>query len=343
MSPQPQPESTRLKLGGYPSCTCYSHRYAFALQSENRVKKIALLLLLVLGCLVGLMAAFPEDTTRLMFAAERNRSGLELKAAVVDGETWPYLEGGSPDAPVLLLLHGFGGDKDNWTRFSRTLVEEYRVIAPDLPGFGDSARHASWDYSLLAQRDRLARFVAALDLNPMHIGGNSMGGHLAAIYTHAYPEQVLSLALLNNGGIESPEPSEMFLAVGRGENPLVLNSPNDFDRLLSFASHKKPFIPWPAKDVLGRKTFEHAAFNRYVFEALRDERYVPLEPLLGDIEQPVLIIWGEFDRVLDVSSIDVMEPLLPQAIVIVMPDTGHLPMLERPAETAAHYLEFLAD
>jgi len=306
------------------------------------MKKTAVFLLLVLGCLVGLMAAFPEDTARLMFAAERNRAGLEPKKTVVDGETWPYLEGGSPDAPVLLLLHGFGGDKDNWTRFSRTLVEEYRVVAPDLPGFGDAERHADWDYSLPMQRDRLARFVAALDLSPMHIGGNSMGGHLAALYTHAHPEQVLSLALLNNGGIESPVPSEMFLAVNRGENPLVLASPEDLDRLLAFASHKKPFIPWPANKVLGKKTFEQAAFNSYIFEALRDERYVPLEPLLGDIEQPVLIIWGEFDRVLDVSSIEIMEPLLPQAEVIVMPDTGHLPMLERPEATAAHYLEFLA-
>jgi len=304
--------------------------------------KIALLLLLVLGCLVGLMAAFPEDTTRIMFAAERQRSGLDLRSTVVDGETWHYLEGGSPDAPVLLLLHGFGGDKDNWTRFSRTLVEDYRVIAPDLPGFGDSARHADWDYALTAQRDRLERFIAALELSPLHIGGNSMGGHLAALYTHTHPGQVLSLALLNNGGIEAPAQSELMLALGRGENPLILSSADDFDRLLAFVSYKPPFVPWPAKGVLAEKTFEYAAFNSYVFDALKDERYVPLEPLLSDIRQPVIVIWGEFDRVLDVSSVEVMKPLLPQAQVIVMPDTGHLPMLERPAATAAHYRTFLA-
>ena len=154
------------------------------------MKKIALSSLAVLGCLVGLMAAFPEDTARMMFGLERQRAGLELQSVVVDGETWPYLEGGSSDAPVLLLLHGFGGDKDNWTRFSRTLVENYRVIAPDLPGFGDSARHPDWDYSLTAQSDRLEGFVAALELSPLHIGGNSMGGQLAALYTHTHPEQV---------------------------------------------------------------------------------------------------------------------------------------------------------
>ncbi len=307
------------------------------------MKKVALSLLLALGCLVALMAAFPEDATRAMFALERQRSGLELQSAVVDGETWHYLEGGSPDAPVLLLLHGFGGDKDNWTRFSRTLVENYRVVAPDLPGFGDSARHAGWDYSLTAQRNRLEGFVAALELSPIHIAGNSMGGHLAALYTHAHPAQVHSLMLLNNGGIDAPRPSEMWLAVSRGENPLIVSSPDEFDNLLAFASFKPPFIPWPAKSVLAERAFENAAFNSYIFDALRDERKVPLEPLLPDIDQPALIIWGEFDRVLDVSSIEVMTPLLPQAKVVVMPDTGHIPMLERPAGTAAHYLAFLAE
>lgn len=306
------------------------------------MKKIALFLLLVVAAVVALMATFPEDTARVMFALERQRAGLELRSTVVDGETWHYLEGGSADAPVLLLLHGFGGDKDNWTRFATTLVDDYRVISPDLPGFGDSARHADRDYSLVAQRGRLERFVAALEISPLHVAGNSMGGHLAALYTHANPDQVLSLALLNNAGIAAPEPSELVQALGRGENPLVARTPEEFDELIAFASYKQPFIPWPAKGVLADKIVEHAEFNATVFEALIDERAVPLEPLLGDIQQPVLIIWGEYDRVLHVSSVEVMEPLLPQPTVVVMPDTGHLPMIERPAATAAHYLGFLS-
>jgi pimeloyl-ACP methyl ester carboxylesterase len=306
------------------------------------VRKVAPWLLVTLAVVVAMMAAFPEDAARMAISIERNRSGLELQSVVVDGETWHYLEGGAPDAPVLLLLHGFGGEKEHWTRFSRTLVRDYRVIAPDLPGFGDSARHPDWDYSLPAQRHRLEGFVAALDLAPLHIGGNSMGGHLAVLYTHARPEHVQTLMLLDNSGIDAPMQSEMALAVSRGENPLVVSSADDFDRLLSFVSYEPPFIPWPTKGVLAEKAFKNAAFNRYIFQALRGERYGSLEPLLGDLRQPVLIIWGEYDRVLDVSSIDIMRPLLPQAEVIVMPDTGHIPMIERPTETAAHYLAFLA-
>jgi pimeloyl-ACP methyl ester carboxylesterase len=316
-------------------------RHARVTFEEYLLKKVLLFLLLAVASLVGLMAAFPEDATRIAFSIERYRSGLDARTTVFDGATWHYLEGGPADAPVLLLLHGFGGDKDNWTRFSASLTDRYRVIAPDLPGFGESARDPDRDYSLRAQRNWLATFAGALNLKRFHIGGNSMGGHIAALYAHQHPEQVMSIALFNNAGIASPNPSEMWLAVERGENPLLVSSPQDFDRLLGFASYKRPFIPWPAKAVLAKRSFENVDFNRRIFNRYKDDRSIGLERLLPDIEQPVLIIWGEFDRVLDVSSVDVMRPLLPQATVVIMKNTGHIPMIERPAETAGYYLEFL--
>jgi pimeloyl-ACP methyl ester carboxylesterase len=305
------------------------------------MKKVAIFLTLFIASLIGLMAAFPEDATRAAFAIERFRSGLEHKSIVMDGETWHYLDGGPTEAPVVLLLHGFSADKDNWTRFSKKLTDQYRVIAPDLPGFGESARHFERDYSVSAQSDWLHDFAAALKLDRFHLGGNSMGGFIAAFYAYRYSSQVESLVLINNAGITSPNASEMQLALERGENPLLTSSAEDFDRLLGFVSYKQPFVPWPAKGVLARQSFEDSAFNRRIFDSYKNARAFGLEPILADIKQPVLIIWGEFDRVLDVSSIDVMRPLLPQAKVVIMQDTGHIPMLERPQETAAHYLEFL--
>ncbi len=307
------------------------------------MKKVALVLSLLLAVLVALMAAFPETATQAAFSVERLRSGLEYKTIVIDGSTWHYLEGGPEEAPILLLLHGFGGDKDNWTRFSGTLTDDYRVVAPDLPGFGDSERQPERDYALSAQRDWLAGFAEALDLKTFHLGGNSMGGHIAALYAHQYPQQVESIMLLNNAGIESPTSSEVLRAVERGENPLLVSSPEDFDRLLGVVSYKQPFVPWPAKGVLAKTAFENSAFHRRIFDRYKEDRSIGLEPILPDIKQPVLIIWGEFDRVLDVSSIDVMRPLLPQAKVVIMKETGHLPMLERPTETAAYYRAFLED
>ena len=305
------------------------------------MKKLLMYLVILVASLIGLMALFPEETAKLGMNAARSGSGLSYKTIVIGDETWHYLEGGRKDAEVVLLLHGFGGDKDNWTRFSKSLTGSYRVIAPDLPGFGESAQHPDWEYSLPPQRSRVNGFVQALGLEQFHVLGHSMGGHLAALYTHKYPGQVLSMALFNNAGINAPDESDMQRALAKGQNPLVVDSLEDFDRLLAFVSYKKPFVPWPVKGVLAQKAMDHAEFNQFIFESYISDRSSGLEPILTDIENPVLILWGEFDRILNVSSVNVMRPLLPQAEVVIMKDTGHVPMLERPAETAALYLGFV--
>lgn len=305
------------------------------------MRKLLIYAVLLVAGLTALMALFPEKTTELFFRIERSASGLNHTTITIAGETWTYLEGGPEDAEVLLMLHGFGGDKDNWTRFARSLTDNYRVIAPDLPGFGESVLHRDRDYSLPVQRDRVQDFATALGLERFHVVGNSMGGQLAALYAHEYPQQLITLALFNNGGITAPVQTEFDRALSVGENSLVVESSSDFDDLLEIASYKKPFIPWPAKGVLAQRAMEHAESNAFIFEFLFSEEYLRLEPILAELSMPVLILWGEFDRVLDVSSVDVMRPLLPAAEVVIMKETGHLPMIERPAETATHYLEFI--
>jgi pimeloyl-ACP methyl ester carboxylesterase len=307
------------------------------------MKKLLMYLMIFVVGLICLTALFPEQSTKLAMNVERSMSGLGYKTVVIGDEIWHYLEGGPKDAEVVLLLHGFGGDKDNWTRFSKSLTGVYRVIAPDLPGFGESTRHPDWDYSLPPQRSRVSGFVKALGLEQFHVVGHSMGGHLAALYTYKYPEQVLSMALFNNSGIDTPDENDMQRALAEGDNPLVVQSLEDFDGLLAFVSYKQPFVPWPVKGVLAQRALDDAEFNESIFGSLKSDSSSNLEPILANIEAPVLILWGEYDRVRDASSVNVMRPLLPRTEVVIMKETGHLPMLERPAETATHYLEFLED
>lgn len=305
------------------------------------MKRALMYLVILLVALVSLIALFPEKAAEIAINAERSRANLVHQTVVIDDETWHYLEGGPSDAQVLLLIHGFGGDKDNWTRFSKHLTDEYRVIALDLPGFGESAQHADWDYSLPSQRERVNGFVTALGLKRFHITGNSMGGHLAVLYAHRYAAQVMTLGLFDSGGVIPPNASDLQIALQEGRNPLVADSVDQFGDLIDFVTYERPFIPWPLEGVLARRAVENADFNRFIFKSLSGEHFVNLEPLLPDIDIPVLILWGEYDRVLDVSSIEVMKPLLPNAEVVVMKETGHLPMIERPADTAKHYLGFL--
>lgn len=305
------------------------------------MKKLLFVLLLFIAGLLALAALFPEQTTRLAFDAERSAAGLEHKTVQVDGETWHYLEGGPGEAEVVLLLHGFSGEKDNWTRFLKHLTGQYRVIAPDLPGFGESARYPDWDYSLVPQRDRVQGFVQALGLTRYHLAGHSMGGHISILYAQEYPTQVSSLALFNNGGIDAPNESDFMRHVQQGENPLVVRSEEDFEAMMAIVFNEQPFAPWPMKKVLAQRSMANAEFNQSIFESLLRDFESDLEPVLAAIEGPVFILWGDNDRILDVSSVSVMQRALPDADVVIMESMGHMPMLERPAETAEHYLTFL--
>ena len=122
----------------------------------------------------------PVRMLALGLALERRISGLTLKSARVDGFDLPYLEGGKGE--VLVLIHGFGGDKDNFTRIARFLTPHYRVLIPDLPGFGDATRRLDAGYGMDEQTDRISVFLGQLGLDRVYLGGNSMGGFIASLY-----------------------------------------------------------------------------------------------------------------------------------------------------------------
>jgi abhydrolase domain-containing protein 6 len=268
-------------------------------------------------------------------------AGLSERQQEVAGLSIHYYEGGPREAETILLIHGFAANKDNWPRFARYLTDRYRVIAIDLPGFGESSKpDASYDVG--SQVERLAAFIRALGIQRLHLVGNSMGGHIGALYAARYPSQVLSLALFANAGVTSPRPSELRQRLENGQaNPLLADSAEDFQRLLDFVFVEPPDLPERVKGYLAERAVASSASNRRIFQQLV-ERYIPLEPELPKIQAPTLLLWGDRDRLLDVSSIEVMRPLLKKPSVVIMANCGHAPMVERPEETARHYLAFLA-
>jgi abhydrolase domain-containing protein 6 len=305
-------------------------------------KKIFILgtVVILLG-LVGVYFLFPGVMFDLLVKAERSAGGLKHRSVEVEGLRIEYLEGGKGDA--LVLLHGFGANKDNWTRIGKYLTPHFRVIAPDLPGFGESSSDPEGDYTISAQAKRVKAFVQALGIKSLHLGGSSMGGNIAGAYASSYPEDLKSLLLISPGGVTSSEPSEMSLQLKAGKpNPLVVRSVEDYERLLDFVFLKRPFIPFPIKKVLTQEAIEHHPLNRKIFKQLRSSVDVsPLEVLLKGSSVKTLIVWGAQDRVLHISGAKILESVMQKAKVEVMDATGHLPMVEKPEETAVLYLTFL--
>src|SRR3989338_2398555 len=304
------------------------------------MKKLLLGLALMLVAAASVLYFSPTTLLASVQLVERQLAGLTLKQAQVGDLSIHYYEGGPANGETLLMIHGFGANKDNWLRFAKHFTSRYHVIALDLPGFGDSSKpDASYDVG--TKVERVAAFSKALGIAKLHLIGNSMGGHIAALYAARYPEQVLSAALLDNAGVESPQKSEMFQRLERGEpNPLVVKTPEDFPRLLAFVFVAAPPLPETLQQHFAQQAMTNSALYEKIFSHLV-ERYIPLEPELPKIEAPTLLLWGDQDRVLHVSSIEVMRPMLKKPSVVIMKDCGHVPMLERPEETASHYQAFL--
>ena len=140
------------------------------------MKKLLIGLVLLVAAATGTLYLSPSTLLATVQFAERQMAGLSARQVQVGEFTVHYYEGGPADAPTLLLIHGFGADKDNWLRFSRPLTANYHVIALDLPGFGQSSKIANAPYDLNAQVARLEAFVRQLGLKQVNVVGNSMGG-----------------------------------------------------------------------------------------------------------------------------------------------------------------------
>lgn len=304
------------------------------------MRKLLICLALILAAGATILYLSPAALLASVQFTERQLAGLDSRQVQVGEFNVHYYEGGPQGAETILMIHGFGADKDNWLRFSRPLTARYHVVALDLPGFGDSSKpEASYDVG--TQVERLNAFAKAIGLHKLHLIGNSMGGHIAALYAARHPEEVLSVALLNNAGVNAPQASELFKRLDRGDaNPLLVRNADDFSNMLDLLFVEKPPLPGSLKQYLAERAMASHDFNQKIFNQLR-KRYIPLETELAKIQVPTLLLWGDQDQILDVSSIKVMQPLLKQPTVVIMQACGHLPMIERPEETAEHYQTFL--
>ncbi|MEW6442236.1 MAG: alpha/beta fold hydrolase [bacterium] len=304
------------------------------------MKRLLLAAVALLVVAAGLLYfAFPRALYGLSIRLERKTAGLSAKTLQVGAYTIAYTEGGRGED--MLLVHGFGANKDNWNRIARYLTPRFRVIALDLPGFGESSRVQADSYSIRDQVGRLDLIAAALGLESFHLAGNSMGGAIAGRYAAEFPQKVKTLALLNAGGLKTcPNPSELSREIAAGRNRLLTTTAEDFDGFLEFVFVDPPWIPGPVKAHLSRQSIEDQPFREKVFREIQDEGS-SLEPVLAEIQAKTLILWGDRDRLIDVSCTQVLEKGLARAQTVILENCGHAPMIERPQETAQRYLEFL--
>ncbi|HPI93006.1 MAG TPA: alpha/beta hydrolase [Deltaproteobacteria bacterium] len=299
-------------------------------------------LFLLMAYLMSGCASVKQGMFDFMMSAERSRSDLKPGIVRIQDQSMAYLERPGK-GETIVLIHGFTGNKDHWTRFVRYLPEDYRVLAFDMPGHGDNEQSIEKTYTVDYMVSTLDQAVDALGISRFHLAGSSMGGWISILYAARYPQKVRSLCLMDNAGLMnvSPRPSDLQLEVSKGHNPFFITSREDFDELFGYAFHEQPFYPWPIFSVLSDRAIASNTF----YEKVGNEfltRSTDIQPLLPGLEMPVLVIWGDKDRILHVSTTEVLSKSLPRSEIVIMKDCGHMPMVEKPRETAEYYVNFLS-
>jgi len=221
----------------------------------------------------------------------------------------------------VVLIHGLGGSADWWRRNFEALTEEHLVSAVDLPGFGRNRffwRRSSLPLNFVEIASLLVRWIETSFVEPVHLVGHSMGGHIAIHVAAQRPELVRSLTLVSATGI----PFE--LKPGRHLEHLVLPR-----RAFSF-------LTTLARDVLrSGPTSLALAFARL----LRDDA----RPLMRGLRMPVFLAWGEHDPMVPLSFANQMKEEIPQSRLAVIPRSGHIPMWESPEEFNRELRIFLSE
>lgn len=282
----------------------------------------------------------PEVATRFAVDTERARAGLTKHSIQLDnGLTYVYLEGGHGEP--LLLLHGFNANKDNFTRIAGKLTSKYHVIIPNQIGFGESSHLANADYRTDAQAQRLHQFLTKLKIKQVHIGGSSMGGAISVAYAARYGSEVKSVWLLDSGGVSSAPKTAMFDAFDKtGHFSLIARTPEEYEMIYKLAMYNPPFVPKSMLHVFAKESIANADLEYQIIKQLMPDS---IEERAKLIKVPTLIVWGEKDQILNVKGAAILHQLIAQSRVVIMPNIGHLPMLEEAGQTAKDYLAFRAE
>mgnify|MGYP000633635530 CR=1 FL=1 len=295
------------------------------------------LLVFLLPLLVGAGAYFfyPQSFLSLVRMRYEWNAGASAKVVEVDGYKIPYYEGGNAKGPVFVLIHGFGDSKISFLQAAKWLVSEYRVILPEVPGFGETQRDPKRNYSIRSQVKMFDKFFNKLGLKRFHIGGNSMGGHISAAYALAHPKKVLSLHLLNAAGLKTRakipyKPAKKPIKTGK-----------DFDEFMSKIFYKKPHVPRPFKSYFIARAAKNFHWNNRITKDIREGKDYILNKRIHKLTMPTQVIWGDTDKLVHISIGKRYHTSIKGSRWVLMKKCGHSPQYERPEETAGLLRRFL--
>ncbi len=274
---------------------------------------------------------------------------------MVGGEPVNLVDLGPATAPAgvpMLFVHGLSGSWQNFLENLPFFAEHHRVLAVDLPGFGSTPLGRE-PVTIPGYARLLTQLLDVLEIPAACLVANSMGGFVALELAETAPDRVASLVLISPAGLDARQ-MRRDRALGllrRAERVLVWGGTQVATRADAFARRARLrratmqlAVRHPARlsaALMAEQIRQGSGKAGFVaaLDALTDH---DIEDHLGDIRCPTLLVWGREDRLVDVRYAARLLAAIPGARCVLLEDTGHMAMLERPARFNADVAAFLA-
>ncbi len=309
----------------------------------RRVVKWLAALVVVLGFAFVLLRTPDSDP-----AAMRAKYGA-APSQFVDlggGLTVHLRDEGPRAAPVIVLLHGSNDDLHTWDVWTETLARQYRVIRFDQIGHGLTGPNPGGDYSLAAFEGTIDQVAAKLGVQRFTLGGNSMGGAIAASYALHHPGRLQALVLVDAGGAPKLDPTPGNIGFKLARLPGI-------NQLMRWITPRSLVEKSLRQSVTNQAFITPATVDRY-WELLRypgnreatvtrfTAKRVSFDPArLATLKLPVLVMWGAEDKLINADGARWYARSIPGAALILYPHIGHMPQQELAGPSAADVAQFL--
>jgi pimeloyl-ACP methyl ester carboxylesterase len=262
--------------------------------------------------------------------------------AVGDGVRLYALSAGAPGDPAVVFVHGIGGSSASWQAVIGSFADTHHVVAIDLPAHGQSdiPDPAGSDYSIAGLARAITEALAQLGLERVTLVGHSLGGAVATRVALAAPDRVARLVLVDSTGLGDEISPDLVRLLG--EPP----SESGSRALLELFFHDQGLVldaGVAEHHAALSRPGAHAAVQAIGSGAFGDPgRQAELEGRLEELTQPVLVVWGDRDRVVPAAHAEAARTAIPDVQVAIIPDAGHAPQVEDPAAFAEALAAFLA-
>jgi len=244
---------------------------------------------------------------------------------------------------VVIFLHGFGASSFAWRHNVPVVAERYKVVAPDLLGFGKSDK-PQIEYSPDVWVNLVHEFARARDFESVTLVGNGLGGLIAAQYVLKYPGEVDKLVLVDTLGLSYnlPRLQRFFTMPVIGEPAFrLLLSPGNVARILRNGIYADPSkVTDDVVEGYYRPFLSPGAIDAYRYVGRRIFGW-KLEERFKEITVPTLIVWGEDDRITSIEDAAELNNLISNSTIVPIPGAGHCPHEETPEQFNEVLLRYL--